>query len=97
MSSSNASRSPSLTACATRLEMALFSIADIGLSLPDPLSPTDYKHTVHDATRRCPVHLDAISQSRGPRARGPRGGGIASTVFRWAHALCPCRGGPLPS
>src|SRR5215211_7319554 len=65
MSSSSASRSPSLIACATRLDKILFSCADIRLLLPDPLAPTDYEHTVHDATRRCPVHLDAISQSRG--------------------------------
>src|SRR5215211_6708336 len=67
MSSSSASRSPSLIACATRLDKILFSCADIRLLLPDTLTPTDYKHTVHDATRRRPVHLDAIPQSRGPR------------------------------
>src|SRR5215216_3793944 len=70
MSSSSASRSPSLIACATRLDKILFSCADIRLLLPDPLAPTDYKHTVHDATRRCPVHLDAIPQSRGSRGGG---------------------------
>src|SRR5215208_1540987 len=70
MSSSSASRSPSLIACATRLAKILFSCADIRLLLPDPLAPTAYKHTVHDATRRCPVHLDAIPQSRDSRGGG---------------------------
>src|SRR5215210_1700851 len=60
MRSSSASRSPSLIARATRLEIALVSCAHIGLLLPDPLAPTDHKHTVHDAIRRCPVHLDEL-------------------------------------
>src|SRR5215210_4204283 len=42
------------------------------LLLPGPLSPGGPQHTVHGATRRCPVHLDAIPQSRGSRGGGGR-------------------------
>src|ERR671913_1773449 len=91
MSSSSASRSPSLIACATRLDKILFSCADIRLLLPDPLAPTDYEHTAHDATRRCPVHLDAT-----PQSRGSRGGGTAPTAFSWAHASWDNAGVDVP-
>src|SRR5215212_6246567 len=70
MRSSSASRSPSLIARATRLEIALVSCAHIGLLLPDPLAPTDHKHTVS----MMPLEdVRCISTSSAPAQRPARG------------------------
>src|SRR5919112_4174659 len=82
-SSSAASRSPVWfqSSCCSLRTRSLFSCADIGLSLPD-----GQQHSVHDATRRYPVHPGVMPQPRGPR--GGAGGDECNSV---AAALpSPC-------